>query len=173
MYQVVSVLGGVEHVLMDLRDEDYILENPKLTLQINNPGVFTFDVHPTHPEISSIVPLVALIRVYKTDHKTYKKWMFTGRVISDVRDIYNTGKVKCEGVLAYLMDSIVLPYEYEGTPVDYVRQLVASHNSQVGPEKRFIIRTLDLADVDTNDNIFAQPDILSIVVQYTLVTVYI
>lgn len=153
MYQVVSVLDGVEHILMDLRDENYILENPRLTLQINSYGVFTFDIHPTHPEISSIVPLVALIRVYKTDYKTYKKWMFTGRVTSDVRDIYNTGKVKCEGVLAYLMDSIVLPYEYEGTPADYVRQLVASHNSQVGPEKQFIIRTLDLADVDTNDNI--------------------
>lgn len=153
MYQVVSVHDGVEHILMDMRDEDYMLEDPKLTLQINSPGVLTFNVHPTHPEISSIVPLVSLVKVYKTDHKTYKKWLFTGRVISDERDIYNTGKVKCEGVLAYLMDSIVLPYEYEGTPADYVRQLIDSHNSQVDIGKQFIIRTLDLADVDTNDNI--------------------
>lgn len=153
MYQVVSVLDGIEHTLMDLRDEDYTLKDPKLTLQINSPGVFTFNVHPTHPEISSIVPLVSLVKVYKTDHKTYKKWLFTGRVISDERDIYNTGKVKCEGALAYLMDSIVLPYEYEGTPADYVRQLIAAHNSQVDTGKQFIIRTLDLADVDTNDNI--------------------
>ena len=153
MYQVVSVLDGIEHILMDLRDENYILENPRLTLQINSPGVFVFNVHPTHPEISSIVPLVSLIKVYKTDYKTYKKWMFTGRVTSDERDIYNTGKVKCEGILAYLMDSIILPYEYEGTPADYVRQLIAAHNSQVDTGKQFIIRTLDLADVDTNDNI--------------------
>lgn len=153
MYQVVSVLDGIEHVLMDMRDENYILGDPKLTLQINSHGVFVFNVHPTHPEISSIVPLVSLIKIYKTDHKTYKKWMFTGRVTSDERDIYNTGKVKCEGILAYLMDSIILPYEYEGTPADYVRQLIASHNSQVDAGKQFIIRTLDLADVDTNDNI--------------------
>lgn len=153
MYQVVSVLHGVEHTLMDIRDENYTLENPKLTLQINSPGVFMFNVHPTHPEISSIVPIVSLIKVYKTDNKTYKKWMFTGRVTSDERDIYNTGKVKCEGALAYLMDSVVLPYEYEGTPADYVRQLITAHNSQVDAGKQFIVRTLDLADVDTNDNI--------------------
>lgn len=153
MYHVVSVLDGIEHTLMDIRDEDYMLEDPRLTLQINSPGVFTFNVHPTHPEISSIVPLVSLVKVYKTDHKTYKKWMFTGRVTSNKLNIYNTAEVKCDGVLAYLMDSIVLPYEYEGTPADYVRQLIASHNSQVDTGKQFIIRTLDLADVDTNDNI--------------------
>lgn len=153
MYQVVSALDGIEHVLMDLRDENYMLGNPKLILQINNPGKFEFDVYPTHPEASSIVPLVSLIKVYKTDYKNYKKWIFTGRVVSDERDFRNIRKVKCDGILTYLSDSIVYPYSFEGTPADYVRQIISSHNSQVDAKKQFVIRTLDLADADTNNNI--------------------
>ena len=153
MYQVISLVNGVEHILMDIRDDKYILGTPKLTLQINNAGMFTFSIHPTHPEISSLIPLVSVIKIYKTDHRTYKKWMFTGRIVNNEQDIYNTGKVKCEGILAYLMDSIVYPYEYQGTPADYVRQLIESHNLQVNASKRFTLRTLDLADVDSNNNI--------------------
>ena len=113
MYQVISLVDGTEHTLMDTRDEKYVLGTPKLTLQINNAGLFTFSIHPTHPEIGSIIPLVSIIKVYKTDRSnTYRKWLFTGRVVSSENDIYNTGKVKCEGILAYLLDSIVYPYEY-------------------------------------------------------------
>ncbi len=154
MYQVISLVDGTEHTLMDTRDEKYVLGTPKLTLQINNAGLFTFSIHPTHPEIGSIIPLVSIIKVYKTDRSnTYRKWLFTGRVVSSENDIYNTGKVKCEGILAYLLDSIVYPYEYQGTPADYVRQLIESHNSQMNDTKRFILRTLDLSDVDSNNNI--------------------
>ncbi len=153
MYQVVAVLQGREHVLMDIRDEAYILEVPRLTLQINNAGMFTFSIHPTHPEAKSIVPLITLVKVYKTDYRTYKKWMFTGRVIDIEKDIYNNNRVKCEGILAYLVDSIVAPYEYQGTPANYVKQLVNSHNSQVNKEKQFTLRALDLSDIDTNNNI--------------------
>lgn len=152
MYQVVCVLDGKEHILMDQRDEEYTIDTPKLTLQINSAGSFEFKIHPTHPEIRSIKPLVSLVKVYKIKG-THRKWMFTGRVMTDERDIYNTGKVKCEGILAYLLDSIVYPYEFEGTPADYVRQLIASHNSQVDTSKQFIIRTLDLSDTDSNNNI--------------------
>ncbi len=153
MYQVISLVNGVEHTLMDARDDRYKLGTPKLTLQLNNAGMFTFSIHPKHPEISSVISLVSVIKIYKTDYSTYKKWMFTGRIMNDEQDIYNTGKVKCEGILAYLMDSIVYPYEYQGTPADYVKQLIESHNLQVNSDKRFIIRTLDLSDVDSNNNI--------------------
>ena len=150
MYQVVCILAGKEHILMDMRDEEYTIDTPKLTLQLNSAGSFEFKIHPTHPEISSIKPLVSLVKVYKLKGSN-RKWIFTGRVMSDERDIYNTGKVKCEGILAYLLDSIVYPYEFEGTPADYVRQLIESHNSQVDTSKQFTVRTLDLADTDSNN----------------------
>lgn len=51
MYRVIALLNGVEHTLMDIRDERYMLEEPVLVMQINSAGVFTFNIHPTHPEI--------------------------------------------------------------------------------------------------------------------------
>lgn len=152
MYQVICLLNGQEHILMDMRDEDYTIGSPKLTLQLNAAGSFEFVIYPNHPEFKSIVPLISLIKVYKINGQS-KRWIFTGRVMNDQRDIYNTGKVKCEGILAYLIDSIVYPYDYQGTPADYISQLIASHNSQVNAEKQFIIRTLDLSDADSNNNI--------------------
>ena len=153
MYQVVAVLQGNEHVLLDVRDERYILETPKLTLQMNNAGVFVFNIHPTHPEFKCLVPLITIVKVYKTDCRTYKQWMFTGRVISCESDIYNSKKIRCEGVLAYLLDSAVYPYEYQGTPAEYVKQLISAHNLQVDSGRQFSLRTLDLSDIDTNNNI--------------------
>ena len=153
MYRVIALLNGVEHTLMDIRDERYMLEEPVLVMQINSAGVFTFNIHPTHPEIKNLIPLKTIIKVYKTDYNTYQKWMFTGRVISNESDIYNSGRVECEGIMAYLLDSIVYPYEYQGTPANYVNQLIDSHNSQVDAGKRFVLRKLDLSDADTNNNI--------------------
>ena len=152
MYQIICVSDGREHILMDMRDEEYILDSPKLTLQINGVGALTFKIYPSHPEIGSIRPLTSIIKVYKANGID-REWVFTGRVMSSVNDIYNTGTVKCEGIMAYLLDSIVYPYEFQGTPADYVRQLVESHNIQVDESKRVIIRTLDLADADSNNNI--------------------
>lgn len=152
MYQVVCYLDGKEHVLLDPRDENYILDTPKLTLQVNSAGSMTFKIYKTHPEFTSIKPLLSIIKVYRIKNGT-KNWLFSGRVISSEKDLYNTGKVKCEGLMAYLLDSIVYPYEFQGTPANYVTQLIESHNSQVGTEKQIAIRTLDLADIDSNNNI--------------------
>lgn len=152
MYQVINAVDGAEHVLLDLRDEKYILASPKLTLQINGAGSFEFTIASTHPEAGSIKTLTSVIKVYRITGSV-KKWIFSGRVMTDEKDIYNTGKVKCEGLLAYLVDSIVEPYEYQGTPADYVTQLINSHNSQMNKEKQFIIEALDLADTDSNNNI--------------------
>ena len=152
MYQVVCVKNGTEHMLLDMRDEEYQIGTPKLTLQINGAGSLEFYIYPPHPEYRSIERLTTLIKVYKIN-KTGRKWLFTGRVTKDEKDIYNRRKIKCEGILTYLMDSIVHPYEFKGTPADYVTQLIQCHNSQVNTSKQFIINTLDLADADSNNNI--------------------
>ena len=152
MYRVVSVLNGVEHTLLDLRDENYILYSPKLTLQINGAGSLSFQIFPNHPEIHSIKPLVSIVKVYKLLGNT-KKWLFSGRVMTSEKDIYNTGKVDCEGLLAFLLDSRVRAYDYAGTPIDYVKQLIECHNAQVDEKKQFKLGNIDLADADSNNYI--------------------
>lgn len=152
MYQIICITDGSEHVLMDMRDEDFILQSPVLKLEINGAGSLSFKIFPTHPEIHSIKPLVSIIKVYKLVGNA-KKWMFSGRVMTSEKDIYNTGKVECEGLLAFLLDSRVRPYEYSGTPIDYVKQLIECHNAQVDKSKRFKLGNIDLADADSNNYI--------------------
>ena len=152
MYQIICITDGEEHVLMDMRDDEYTVQSPILTLQLNGVGSLQFTIHPDHPEVDCIKTLTSIVKVYKINGSD-KKWMFSGRVMTMDHDIRNSGKVDCEGILAYLCDSIVRPYEYQGTPADYVLHLINSHNEQVDERKRFKIGTLDLSDVDSNNNI--------------------
>lgn len=152
MYQIICITDGSEHVLMDMRDEDFILQSPILKLEINGAGSLSFKIFPTHPEIHSIKPIVSIIKVYKLIGNA-KKWLFSGRVMTSEKDIYNTGKVECEGLLAFLLDSRVRAYEYAGTPIDYVKQLIECHNAQVDEKKRFKLGNIDLADADSNNYI--------------------
>lgn len=164
MYQIICITDGEEHVLMDMRDDEYTVQSPILTLQLNGVGSLQFTIHPDHPEVDCIKTLTSIVKVYKITGSD-KKWIFTGRVMTMEHDIRNSGKVDCEGILAYLCDSIVRPYEYQGTPADYVLYLINSHNEQVDERKRFKIGTLDLSDVDSNNNIVRAnriyPDTLS------------
>lgn len=164
MYQIICITDGEEHVLMDMRDDEYTVQSPILTLQLNGVGSLQFTIHPDHPEVDCIKTLTSIVKVYKITGSD-KKWIFTGRVMTMEHDIRNSGKVDCEGILAYLCDSIVRPYEYQGTPTDYVLHLINSHNEQVDERKRFKIGTLDLSDVDSNNNIVransTYPDTLS------------
>lgn len=164
MYQIICITDAEEHVLMDMRDDEYTVQAPILTLQLNGVGSLQFTIHPDHPEVDCIKTLTSIVKVYKITGSE-KKWIFSGRVMTMEHDIRNSGKVDCEGILAYLCDSIVRPYEYEGTPADYVLQLINSHNSQVDEKKRFHVGVLDLSDADTNNNIVransSYPDTLS------------
>lgn len=153
MYRVICDTYGKEYVLMDLRDEQYSLINPVLTIGLNIAGTFTFSIPPTHPNRNCIVKLASKIKVYRILKDGTQKWLFTGRSMTDEHDFYNTGRIECEGILAYLIDSVVRPYEFSGSPADYFTQLIESHNSQVEVEKQFVIGSVDIIDADNNNYI--------------------
>lgn len=158
MYQVVTVLDGKEYILLDLRIRKYRLINPVLTLGLNRTGSFSFSIYHSHPNLSKIDVLRSIIKVYqvkkdKTTHKWSKKWVYSGRPTTSEEDFYRTGKIECEGILAYLLDSRVRPYEFSGSPADYLDQLRLQHNSQVGTEKQFLAGNVDVVDVDNNNYI--------------------
>lgn len=153
MYRVICETYGKEYVLMDLRDEQYSLINPVLTVGVNIAGSFTFTIPPTHPNYNCIVKLVSKIKVFRILKDGTKKWLFTGRSMTDEMDFSKTNRIECEGILAYLIDSVVRPYEHSGSPIDYFKQLINSHNSQVEAEKQFVIGNVDLVDTDSNNYI--------------------
>lgn len=158
MYQVVTVLDGKEYTLLDLRLEKYKLINPVLTLGLNRTGSLSFSVPYSHPNLSKIDAMRSVIKVYwikknKSTKKWSSKWIYSGRPVTSEEDFYRTGKIECEGILAYLIDSRVRPYSFSGAPADYLDQLRLQHNSQVGAGKQFLKGNVDVADVDNNNYI--------------------
>lgn len=136
-------------VLHDIRDPSYTLRSPKLTLELNKTGSFSFEILPTHPRANGIKRLSSIITVEQDDEVLY-----TGRPTTSEQDFQLTGQVACEGELAYLLDTVQEKHAYgsqsaENGEADTNRKILAKmvdmHNIQVGAEKRF---TCGIIDVD-------------------------
>lgn len=143
MYQVKVKTDGKEYLLHEPRDTDGDLQliSPVVTLEMGKNGSFKFRIAPTHPNKDKILPLKSEISVYDDG-----ELLFRGRPIGDESDFWLIGSVTCEGELAYLIDTIQRPYTYTGSTVEFVRQLVTVHNSQVGAEKQFTVGNVTVAD---------------------------
>ncbi|NLK94736.1 MAG: hypothetical protein GX275_06055 [Clostridiales bacterium] len=136
MYQITCD----DKILHDLRVEDRKVINPKLSLELNKSGSLTFIMPPTNP--TKINLLKSVIRVFKNGSK-----IFEGRALNNESDFYNKGKVVCEGELAYLIDSIIRPYELHNMSVrDYLQFLINNHNSQVEIQKQFKLGNVTVSD---------------------------
>lgn len=145
MYQIMCD----NKVLYDLRSDNRILINPKLTLESNKTGSLTFSKPVTNPV--KIEKLKSVIEVYQDD-----TLLFSGRALSDEKDFYCTGKINCEGELAYLLDSIMRPYSFQNASVrDVLRTLIDNHNGMVEERKRFTLGNITVVDdVGEDDSVY-------------------
>lgn len=138
-------------VLHDVRDEDYMLMEPKVSLELNKTGNFDFSIFPRHPNADVINKLKSKIEVYEDS-----ELLFSGRSLTDEIDFQRTGQVSCEGELAFLLDSVQRAHTYGSESsevhkadnnIDIFKALIAEHNSQMGAEKQFTIGTIDIDSV--------------------------
>jgi hypothetical protein len=145
MYQILCD-GKVLH---DVRDEDYMLLSPKLSLELNKSGTLEFGILQSHANIEDIHKLISTISVYED-----KELLYQGRVTTNETDFYNTGQVTCEEQLAFLLDSVQRPHSYGSntgdtakTNVEIFKKLITEHNAQMPEEKQFKIGTIDIDEV--------------------------
>lgn len=115
--------------------------NPNLELEVNKSGSFTFTLYPTHPRYGMPEKLKSIITVYQDDYL-----LFRGRVLDEETTWYNQTYYACEGELAFLLDSILRPYEFSGSITEYLDMLLTSHNAQVDEEKRFVLGNVTVTD---------------------------
>lgn len=115
--------------------------NPSLELELNKTGSFVFTVYPDHPQYGRIQKLKSIITVYQGDYL-----VFRGRVLDDESGFYNEKHITCEGELAFLLDSVLRPYDYTGTIEGYLNLLVDSHNAQVEESKWFTVGNVTVTD---------------------------
>lgn len=130
----------------DLVDEGYGVISPKLTTELNKSGSLEFILPPNNVMYDRIQKLKTQITV-KEDNKA----IWWGRVLHDEKDFYRRKSIYCEGILSWLLDSVLRPYDFQGTITNFIRMMVNSHNGQVDSSKQ--IHLGDVTVTDSNDYI--------------------
>lgn len=107
--------------------------DPSLELELNKTGSFVFTIYPNHPYYGLIHKLKSIITVYQDDYM-----LFRGRVLEEERGWNNQKAVTCEGDMAFLLDSVLRPFTFTGTPAEMLAYFLELHNAQVDESKRFL-----------------------------------
>ena len=147
MYRI-NYDNSLLHDLKVPSEHGYYLLNPKLKEEINKVTELDFIINPTHPNFDKLEHLVPSIVL-----KKHNKTIFKGRIIKEQQNMDKSKQVICESILAFLFDSVVRPYTFQGTLEDLFRFYVNNHNSQVDVDKQFKIGKITGANLDNNNYI--------------------
>lgn len=128
-------------LIYDSALEDYVITKGVVTKELNKSGSFVFTIYSSNPFYNAIQKMKSIITVFKGD-----ELIFRGRVIKEAHGFYKDKTLTCEGELGFLLDSIMRPYEFTGTPEELLRLLIDNHNSQVDESKRFTVGTVTVTD---------------------------
>lgn len=125
----------------DISNEGYSVLDPKLVFELNKSGSLEFTMPPDNVLYDKIQRLKSVIVVKKENEEIWR-----GRVLHDEKDFMNRKQVYCEGILSYLLDSVVRPYDWKGSLDGLFRQYITRHNAEVDEAKQFNIGTCDVKD---------------------------
>lgn len=128
-------------ILHNMTMPELKLVNPKLDLEVNKTGSFTFTIYPSHPYYNRLKRLKSIIRVYQND-----RLIFRGRILNTEKGFRNQKQVTCEGQLAFLLDSVIRPYSFQGDVPDLFEYIITEHNKQVDEDKRFKVGDITVTD---------------------------
>lgn len=152
MYQIIVDNRDEEtYILHDSRSNKIRVHEGKCELELNKTGTLTFSISPTHPNFDKIFKHKSEVYLFQDD-----ECLFCGRVLNDDTDIYNIKTVVCEGMLAYLLDSIQRAKAYQITGdnkiTTYLTDIINIHNSQVDEYKQFSVGSI--SEVDTSETFY-------------------
>ncbi|MCL1950429.1 MAG: phage tail protein [Turicibacter sp.] len=123
--------------------EEFALLDAKFHQEMNMAENLTFTMPTVHPFYDDFKKLTSIVELYDNAFL-----MGRMRVINIEYDLFNNMTVTCEGVLAYLNDTVVRPYDYAGGVVPYFKMLLDQHNAQVPTNKRIALGTVTVTDVN-------------------------
>lgn len=149
-----------ESYLHDPRSYDNVLLDLSVTSEENSCGYCDFTIYPGNPMYSKLKErdLANPITVWDDD-----TLLFRGFIYELGTQFQLDGQIKCKGDLEILNDTIIRPYTtLEGergakapnTPNEFFEWLIAQHNSQVEPEKQFVVGINQVNELDNNNYIY-------------------
>lgn len=152
MYQIiVDNHDGERFILHDSRSNNIRVISAQCEMELNKTGTLTFSISPTHPNFDKIFKHKSEIYLFQDND-----CIFCGRVLNDETDIYNFKNITCEGMLAYLLDSIQRAKSYSITGsnkiTEYLTDILEIHNSQVDDHKKFSVGLI--SEVDQSDTFY-------------------
>lgn len=139
-----------DNLIFHSQMEDRRIFNPKLNIQLNKTGSFTFTIYPSNPFYNKLHKLKSIIMVYNDDFL-----VFRGRILDDDRYFHNEKKIVCEGELSFFLDTIQRDITEIDNTTDLLISLIKNHNNQVDESKQFKVGNINiskLVDVDENSN---------------------
>lgn len=113
-------------------DDKRVILNPRLTLEMGKAGSFQFSLPPSNSLYNTLTKLKTIITVTLDDTE-----IFRGRILTMDRSFNNVKQIYCEGVLAYLNDSVQPSEKFTGKTHDLFAQIIEGHNKMVEPAKQF------------------------------------
>ena len=136
------------YLLHDDNSDTLRLQDLQLNTELNQLNSVEFTIYPSHKYYDKLQKLKSIIKVVRDG-----VLIFRGRILDYELGFYNQKQVSCEGELAFLLDSIVRPYEFKGTPAEFLAQLINDHNTQMGDaaEKKFVVGQVTVTDKDTTN----------------------
>lgn len=114
--------------------EELAIVNATVDLELNKVGSFEFTIYPNHPLYSNITQMKKIITIFQDN-----TIIFRGRILDITLGFNNSKKVNVEGELAFLNDTIVRPFEKNGTDINTLfNMLLKQHNDNVDEEKQIL-----------------------------------
>lgn len=139
-----------DQILLD-SSSDVVLTEPCLELVENSAGSFSFGFYPEHALYDQLKP-TSRIDFYKV-RAGEEEWVWSGRPLSIETKFDLEKEVKCEGILAWLADSIQEPAEYHDMTVTGLLDVfLTKHNQQVEASKRIKLGAVTVTD--PNDSLY-------------------
>lgn len=107
------------------------LSNPKLIRKVNSSGSLDLTLPPTNIGYNIIKRMLTTIFVYQENEV-----IWSGRVLDEDVDFQNRRKLKCEGALSYLNDTIQKPKEINTTIQRFIELILDEHNANIEDNRK-------------------------------------
>lgn len=133
-----------DYLLYDPVMTDYKLINPVWKSELSKVGSFTFTIPVTHPNFEFLELMKPLVKIYRDGVLKFK-----GRIYKMEEDFYGNKTCSCEDCMAFLYDSLIAPFNFDGTAGEMFEQIIAWHNERVSAEQQIVMGTQD-ADNDVD-----------------------
>lgn len=132
-----------DDVMYSANVENLKIFEPKIELEQNALGSFSFKIEKSNPNYYRIEKMKSLITVYQENDI-----IFRGRVTEDGDNTQKIKNVYCEGELSFLIDSIQESYNYQGSVRGFFELLINNHNAQVEEYKQFKVGEVTVTDAN-------------------------